>query len=68
MKTRNKTTMILAMLFTAAMVFGLTTLNAAAEEKATDEAAELAIALTVILAYYRHRENINSDRMTLLRG
>jgi NADH-quinone oxidoreductase subunit K len=32
------------------------------------EAAELAIALTVILAYYRHRESIDSDRMTLLRG
>ena len=32
------------------------------------EAAELAIALTVILAYYRHRENVDSDRMTLLRG
>jgi len=32
------------------------------------EAAELAIALTVILAYYRHRENVNSDRMTLLKG
>ena len=32
------------------------------------EAAELAIALTVILAYYRHREHLNSDRMTVLRG
>ena len=46
MKTRNRITMILAMLFTAAMVFGLTTLNAAAEEKATDEAAELAMKLS----------------------
>ena len=32
------------------------------------EAAELAIALTVILAYYRHRESVDGDRMTLLRG
>ena len=32
------------------------------------EAAELAIALTVILAYYRHRETVDSDRMTLLKG
>jgi NADH-quinone oxidoreductase subunit K len=32
------------------------------------EAAELAIALTVILAYYRHRETLDSDGITLLRG
>lgn len=32
------------------------------------EAAELAIALTVILAYYRHRESVDGDDMTLLRG
>ena len=32
------------------------------------EAAELAIALTVILAYYRHRETVDSDRMILLKG
>ena len=32
------------------------------------EAAELAIALTVILAYYRHRETLDGDKMTLLKG
>ena len=32
------------------------------------EAAELAIALTAILAYYRHRETLDSDRITLLKG
>jgi NADH-quinone oxidoreductase subunit K len=32
------------------------------------EAAELAIALTAVLAYYRHRETLDSDRITLLRG
>lgn len=32
------------------------------------EAAELAIALTVILAYYRHRETLDGDRMDLLKG
>jgi NADH-quinone oxidoreductase subunit K len=32
------------------------------------EAAELAVALTVILAYYRHRETVDSDEMTLLKG
>lgn len=32
------------------------------------EAAELAVALTVILAYYRHRETVDSERMTLLKG
>ena len=32
------------------------------------EAAELAIALTIILAYYRHRENLDSDGITLLKG
>lgn len=32
------------------------------------EAAELAIALTVILAYYRHRETVDSDEITLLKG
>ncbi len=32
------------------------------------EAAELAIALTVILAYYRHRETVDGDRMNLLKG
>ena len=46
MKTTNRITMVLAMLFTTAMVFSLTTLNAAAEEKATDEATELAMKLS----------------------
>ena len=32
------------------------------------EAAELVIALTAILAYYRHRETVDSDRITLLKG
>lgn len=32
------------------------------------EAAELAIALTVILAYYRHRETVDGDRIHLLKG
>lgn len=32
------------------------------------EAAELAIALTVILAYYRHRETVDGDKMALLKG
>ena len=32
------------------------------------EAAELAVALTVILAYYRHRETVDGDKMTLLKG
>ena len=32
------------------------------------EAAELAVALTVILAYYRHRETVDGDGMTLLKG
>jgi len=32
------------------------------------EAAELAIALTVILAYYRHRETVDGDKMVLLKG
>jgi len=32
------------------------------------EAAELAVALTVILAWYRHRETLDGDRMTVLRG
>jgi NADH-quinone oxidoreductase subunit K len=32
------------------------------------EAAELAIALTVILAYYRHRETLDGDAMNLLKG
>ena len=32
------------------------------------EAAELVVALTAILAYYRHRETVDSDRITLLKG
>jgi len=32
------------------------------------EAAELAVALTVILAYYRHRETLDGDGMDLLKG
>lgn len=32
------------------------------------EAAELGIALAVILAYYRHRERLDADEMTLLKG
>ncbi len=42
MKTRYRITNALAVFFAATMVFGLTTLNAAAEEKAADDSAELA--------------------------
>ena len=42
MKTKNRITMVLAVFFTAAIMFGVTTLNAAAEEKKADDAAELA--------------------------
>jgi NADH-quinone oxidoreductase subunit K len=32
------------------------------------EAAELGVALTVILAYYRHRESLDADEIRLLKG
>jgi len=32
------------------------------------EAAELGVALAVILAYHRHRERLDADRITLLKG
>jgi NADH-quinone oxidoreductase subunit K len=32
------------------------------------EAVELAVALVIILAYWRHREALESDRINLLRG
>ena len=74
MKTKNRITMVLAMFFSAAMVFGLTTLNAAAAEKATDDAAELAkklsnpiaslISVPIKLDYDTGIGNTDADRFT----
>jgi hypothetical protein len=74
MKKRHRITKVLVVIFTAAIIFGLTTLNAAAEEKTADDAAELAkklsnpiaalISVPIKLDYDTGSGHTDADRFT----